>query len=122
MPKKMIVRILALSLIFLGYNTAAVAAVVSTQEAVSMASHEARLASVQATLARSDVRAAMVRLGVDPQQAELRVSALSETELAALHGHLDTEPAGGILALIGAVFVVLLILELTGATDIFKKV
>ena len=32
-------------------------------------------------------------------------------------------PAGGdVLVLVGAVFVVLLILELTGVTDIFKKI
>ena len=37
-------------------------------------------------------------------------------------GALRSAPAGGdILALIGAVFVVLLVLELTGVIDIFKK-
>ena len=64
----------------------------------------------------------MVDMGVDPLQAQLRVASLNPQELAQLQGHLDTLPAGGILAVIGVVFIVLLILELTGAVDIFKKV
>jgi len=63
----------------------------------------------------------MIALGVDPGQARLRVSSLSDTELDQLAGELETLPAGGdILALIGAVFVVLLILELTGVINVFK--
>jgi len=42
--------------------------------------------------------------------------------LAELNSQLDSLPAGGVLALIGAVFVVLLILELTGVINVFSKV
>jgi len=65
----------------------------------------------------------MVELGVDPRQAELRVAALSDQELAQLDTRLDSLPAGeGALALVGAVFLVLMILEFTGVIDIFKKI
>ena len=48
---------------------------------------------------------------------------LGEQELAQLQGQLEQLPAGGsLLALIGAVFVVLLILEVTGVINIFNKV
>ena len=112
---------MSVTLAWAGFSTAAVAAVVGTADALGMEQRGARLAAVQAGLARSDVQQAMVQLGVDPLQAQLRVAALSEQELAQLQGQLDQLPAGGVLELIGAVFLVLLILELTGVIDIFKK-
>jgi len=116
---------LALStlLIWAGLSTAASAAIIGTQDALAMEQREARLAVVQAQLAREDVQQAMIQLGVDPVEASLRVAALGERELAQLQGQLEQLPAGGsILALIGAVFVVLLILEVTGVINIFNKV
>ena len=65
----------------------------------------------------------MVRLGADPLQADARVASLSDAELMKLQGQLDRLPAGGdALAVIGIVFIVLLILELTGVTNIFNRV
>lgn len=119
---KTIAIILSTMLIWAGFATTAAAAVVSTQEAFSVDQRQGRIASVQAALSRSDVRQAMVQLGVDPVQAQLRVASLNDRELATVAGQLERLPAGGsILGLIGAVFVVLLILELTGVIDIFNK-
>jgi hypothetical protein len=120
---KIMAIILSTALIWAGFTTTALAAVVSTGDALLMEQPGNRLAAVQAKLARSDVRQAMIELGVDPVQAELRVAALGERELAQLESQLDSLPAGGsLLGLIGAVFVVLLILEVTGVIDIFKKI
>lgn len=119
---KLIAIALSCALVWAGLTTTATAAVVPTTQALAMARPAPQLAAVQAGLARSDVQQAMVTLGVDPVEAQLRVAALNEQELLQLQGHLDELPAGGILGLIGAVFVVLLILELTGVIDIFKKV
>jgi hypothetical protein len=122
MYRKSIAFVLSAALIWSGLATSATAAVIGTRDAVSMQTREQRVAQVQAGLARADVQQAMVDMGVDPLQAQLRVASLNQQELARLQSHLDTLPAGGILAVIGVVFVVLLILELTGAVDIFKKV
>ena len=119
---KVIAIVLSSALAWAGFTTTAAAAVVSTSEALTMERPAERLAAVQVRLARSDVQQAMIALGVDPVEAQLRVAALDERELVQLQGHLDELPAGGILGLIGAVFVILLILELTGVIDIFKKV
>lgn len=121
--RKAIALVLSAALAWAGVTTTAAAAVVSTADALAMERPpESRLAAVQARLARSDVQQAMVQLGVDPVEAGLRVAALGEQELAQLETQLETLPAGGsVLGLIGAVFVVLLILELTGVIDIFKK-
>ena len=62
-------------------------------------------------------------MGVNPSDAALRVASLNDQELATVANRLDQLPAGGdgVLAVIGIVFLVLLILELTGVIDIFKK-
>ncbi len=79
-------------------------------------------AELQDFLARDDVRKQMVALGVDPEDAGARVAALTEQELSLLQQHIGDLPAGSnALALIGAVFLVLIILELVGVTNIFSK-
>ena len=120
---KAIAIVLATALAWAGFSTSVAAAVINTGDALAMdQAGGARLAAVRAGLARSDVTQAMIQLGVDPIAAQQRVAALNASELAQLQGQLDQLPAGGVLALIGAVFVVLFILELTGVIDIFKKV
>jgi hypothetical protein len=110
------------ALLWLVLAAQAQAAVVGTQQALAVDARDARISEIQASLAREDVRQAMVGLGVDPAHAGSRVAALSDRELEQLQGQLNSLPAGGdVLGLIGAVFVVLLILELTGVIDIFKK-
>ncbi len=64
----------------------------------------------------------MIGLGVNPSDAQARVAALTDSELQALDQRIESMPAGGdVLAVIGIVFIVLLILELTGVINIFKK-
>jgi hypothetical protein len=100
------------------------AALIGTQDALAAAAGEpGGLARVESALARADVQAQLTALGVEPAEAALRARALTETELNLLADHLESLPAGGdLLAVIGIVFVVLLILELVGAIDLFKKI
>lgn len=122
MFKKAIVSILVFCMIFTGTAANVSAAVISTRDALALDVRQELVSDVQARLARHDVQRVMIDLGVDPAQAQLRVNSLSDEELMELDAWIDSLPAGGsVLALIGAVFVVLLILELTGVIDIFKK-
>jgi hypothetical protein len=112
----------AASFLALGFQATASATMIGTQDYLAGIDRAATIDTVQAQLARADVRDAMVALGVDPVAASERVGGLSDEELARVAGQLDELPAGGdVLAVIGIVFVVLLILELTGVIDIFKK-
>jgi len=121
MAQSIFSTLLATSLVWSGLVSQAGAAMVSVQDALTMESRAARITDLQARLARDDIKAAMMRLGVDPEEAGLRVASLNDQELAQLDGQLDQLPAAGsVLALIGAVFVVLMILEFTGVIDIFK--
>jgi Skp family chaperone for outer membrane proteins len=115
------VAVLSASLVSLGMQAPAAAGVVGTAEAIASQQRAARTL-VDATLARADVRAELERMGVDAADIEGRLDALSEAEVATLAGQIGEAPAGGdALAVIGIVFVVLVILELVGVIDIFKK-
>ena len=117
------VALLSVSLISLGLQTPAAAGIVGTADAIAVTQQQDDLAVVRDALARADVREQMVALGVDPAEVTGRLGALTETELATLAGNIEQAPAGAddVLAVIGIVFLVLLILELTGTIDIFKK-
>jgi len=122
MRKKLIALALSGSLVCAGFSSGVAAAVIDTQQAATMDFREQRLAGVNATMAREDVRKAMIGLGVDPAEAQQRVASLSDAELTRLEGQLQQLPAGGTaLGLVGAVFLVLLLLEITGVVDIFKQ-
>jgi hypothetical protein len=116
------VALVSVSVISLGLQAPAVAGVVSTAEAVAAARGEGPRALVDATMARADVRSQLAELGVDSAAIEGRLAALSDAEIAQLAQQIEDAPAGGdALAVIGIVFVVLIILELVGVIDIFKK-
>ncbi len=72
-------------------------------------------------LAREEVREQMHALGVESAQIDARLAALTDSELNQLAQDIESAPAGGILEVIGVVFIVLLILEAVGVIDIFKK-
>ena len=78
-------------------------------------------------LAREDVRASLVAQGIDPLEAKARVDSLSDAEAVSLADQIEELPAGGsaLGILVGAlliVFIVLLITDILGYTDVFPFV
>jgi len=126
MPRRRIARtvcIVICAVASLSVQSLAQAGVVGAEAFISVTDRHASLDRVNAVLARTEVRRELERLGVDPLQTEARVAALSDQELQSLATDLEGLPAGGsLLATAGIVFVVLLILELVGVIDIFKKI
>jgi hypothetical protein len=119
--RKCAIGVLSVAIINTGMVGAASAAIVETSALVTT-DRNADLSAVRAQLDRADVRAQMQEMGVDASAIDQRVGSLNDRELHQLATDMQNAPAGGdILALIGAVFVVLLILELVGVIDIFKK-
>jgi hypothetical protein len=116
------VALVSLSLLSLGVQAPAAAGIVGTIEAIASVQGDDARVTIDTALARDEVRTKFSELGVDMAQIEGRIAALSEAELAMLADQIEQAPAGGdALAVIGIVFVVLIILELTGVIDIFKK-
>jgi hypothetical protein len=122
MRNRIFVYALCLALLNLSSPPVAQAALVGTLQAVESGTRDLDLARVNATLERAQVRDQMVALGVDPAVVDARVARLTDSELRSLAERMDQMPAGGdALAIIGIVFLVLIILELVGVIDIFKK-
>jgi hypothetical protein len=122
MFRKGLVYALCLAVLNLGSPLMAHAELVGTMQAVEASTRAQDLAAVNSALAREQVRDQMAALGVDPADVEARVARLTDSELRTLAERMDQLPAGGdALAIIGIVFVVLIILELVGVIDIFKK-
>lgn len=116
------VALISLSLLTLGLQVPAAAGIVGTADAIAAVPEQGDLAVVRGALARAEVQEYLVTLGVDPAEVDGRLAALSATELATLAGNIEQTPAGGsVLAVVGVVFLVLLVLEYTGTIDIFKK-
>jgi hypothetical protein len=96
---------------------------IGTQQVVQSTARDARITHVATILARDDVARQLVAFGVDPLAVQSRVGNMTDIELLALEGKLDEQLAGGdALVIFGVVFLVLLILEIVGVTDIFKRV
>ena len=78
-------------------------------------------------LAREDVQDQLALLGVDPDEAASRVDSLSDEEIRQIAGKMDELPAGegGLGIVVGAIliiFLVLLITDILGVTDVFPFV
>ena len=120
--RKSSIAILSVALINLGMASAASAAIVDTASLVST-DREADLTAVRSRIERADVRAQLEEMGVDATAVDRRIASLNDRELHRLAADMKNAPAGGdAVWIVGAVFIVLIILELTGVIDIFKKV
>ncbi len=99
---------------------AANAAMIGTEAVVHAAQAQQERSRLHDALNREDVKAKLASLGVDPAQVQARVDALTDDEAQALAQQLDQLPAGsGIVGALVLIFMVLLITDLLGVTDVF---
>lgn len=114
-----VLGMLALSL----HLPAANAALVGTEAVVSAAQAQQDRERVLSTLNRDDVQARLVARGVDPAQVQARLESLTDEEVQTLAANMDRLPAGGdALGLLVFLFIVLLITDILGFTNIFPFV
>ncbi len=102
------------------------AGMIGTGDYADRAALEAKRAELAGLLARDEVREQLVRWGVDPDDAAARVETLTAAELRELNARMDEMPAGaGVGSVVGAavfIFLVLLITDILGVTDVFPFV
>lgn len=107
---------------FAGVQVPASAAIVTTDQIAADSHLEDRRSEIKEMLMRDDVKQQLVDLGVDVNQVQDRVDSMTASELAQLDGKMDDLPAGGILGAILAVILILVLLDLLGATDVFPNI
>ena len=100
---------------------------ISTETVIeSERAYEARV-YVHSVLAREDLKAALMSQGIDMKEAKARIDSLSNTEIVLLADKIEQLPAGSdpISTIVGAavlIFLVLLITDILGLTDVFSFV
>ena len=100
---------------------AANAAMVGTEAVVHAAQAQQQRDRIHEALNREEVKAKLVSLGVDPAQVQTRVDALTDDEAQRLAKQMDEMPAGGdIVGALVLIFVILLITDLMGLTEVFS--
>lgn len=116
---RLLITIFALEVL----STPAYATMISTGDAIRSNMTPADRVRVSKFLARDDVTQQLKKYGVDPVDVQARVAALTDEEIGQLNSQIDNLPAGaGVVWIVGAVFVVLLILELVGVTNVFTAI
>jgi len=121
--RRAVVFVLIMSLSGINLPQVVHAELIGTQTLIELQERENRIVRVTRILAQDEVRNQLVKMDVDPADAQARVAVLSNNELELLAHHLDNLPAGGsVLEVVGIVFLVLLILELVGVTNVFSKI
>ncbi|MFW6345634.1 MAG: PA2779 family protein [Halomonas sp.] len=93
---------------------------VTTQDAMGAERARVDRERIQDVLARDDVRDQLVAQGVDPDEVEARVAALSDAEAAQMADQLEELPAGAsVVGALFAVFVILLVTDILGLTNVY---
>ena len=103
------------------------ARMIPTETVLDAARVDAARTQVGTFLARQDVVDVLVSQGIDPAEATARIAGLSDAEVVRLADRIEQLPAGGdalgaILIASIVVFVILLITDIMGYTDLFPFV
>ena len=121
--KRAIGGVVLISLMITSLQMPAYADMVGTAAVIDQQQAVIDRGKLLAALSRDDVKEQLVAMGVDPQAARERVASLSDEELQSLNGHMQELPAGGdILGVAVFIFLVLLITDILGYTDVFPFV
>lgn len=103
-----------------GYVPVAKAGIIGTETVVRAEQVQQQREHISGLLKREHVKSYLTARGVDPVYLQSRVDSLTDAEVDALASRLDRLPAGGDLLTIALIaFIVLVILDAVGVTDIF---
>ena len=103
------------------------AAMVPTETAFDKTIAQDARNHLKTLISRNDIKDALISQGIDPVEAKARIDSLSDSEVTEVIGKIEQLPAGrgAFGALIGAaliIFLVLLLTDILGYTDVFPFV
>lgn len=117
--------ILALSA-FVIISAPAHAVMINTAEILKQNQQDLARERIHMFLDRFEVRKHLETWGVNPKEAKARVDSLTDKEISEIAARIDQVPAGGALGSIFGlavfVFIILLVTDILGFTDIFPFV
>ncbi len=117
--KRTIALILSISLIIIPLGTAQ-AAMVSNDQIINKMHQAYDKQSLLQTIMRADVQEQLSDMGVNPADLESRINQMTYEEISQLNQQMAELPAGSdVLGVLLIVFIVFVITDVIGATDIF---
>jgi hypothetical protein len=120
--QRILCLLLSLSLIVLPVGPAQ-AAMIGNGQIIGEVQAELNRSDVLQMLERTEAQQQLMELGVSPEVVKERVSHMTDQEVAQLNQHLADLPTGGdVLGVILVVFIVFIITDMLGATNIFPFV
>ena len=100
--------------------TSAQAALVTNELVIAQAQQHSAKVQLLQTVNRDDVREQLLAMGVSQEDITSRIDLMTHEEIAQLNQQIDELPAGGdLLGVILVIFIVFIITDVIGATDIF---
>jgi UPF0716 family protein affecting phage T7 exclusion len=118
--KKIFVHTLITALVFVGFTQSVQAALITTEQVVSVAAAQQNRAKIAATFARPEVQAELQKMGITAEEAQARVAALTDADTVSIARQVDSLPAGGdVVGALVFIFVLLLITDILGLTKVF---
>jgi hypothetical protein len=118
--KRLFICFLLTTFTFVGFTQSVQAAMIGTEQAIAASTAQQNREKLATALNRPDVVAELERMGVAKDEAQARVAALSDAEVAKLAGRVDSLPAGGdVIGAIVFVFVLLLVTDILGLTKVY---
>lgn len=121
MFKKFLATLLSLSLVLIPLG-ATQAAMVDNSQLLNGQASDLR-SELSMALERDQVRSQLSQMGVDAESVKLRLAQMTDQEIASLSERMADLPAGGdALGVILFLFVLFIVTDAIGATDIFPFV
>ena len=116
-----------LMFVIAGPYQAALAALIPTEVAIESADAAKARENIKNFLSRQDAQSYLISKGISPDEAKARIDSLTDAEALTVSQHVENMPSGGnaIGIIVGAillVFIILLITDLVGLTDVFPFV
>lgn len=121
--KRIFTTLIVFSFFSLGMQNVSVAAMVSSSDMVAAQQNQETRDQIKTWMAREDVREQLVDMGVDVEAAITRVDSMTDSEVQQLSANIDEMPAGaGFVETAVLAFLVLVVLEVTGVTDVLPNI
>jgi len=122
---KYISRALMLSVLCMSiWTPVAQATLITSEQVADSQTAQNNRERVREFFDRADVQTQLQSRGISADSAKTRVDMMTDNEIASINGHLDNLPAGGtdILGFFLLIFIILLITDILGLTNVFSFV
>lgn len=117
--RKCLSILLSVTLMSMSFNSAQ-AAMISNDMIINHLQQSSAKAQLIQTINRTEVKDQLLSMGVKPEDIESRVNLMTHEEIAQLNQQIEDLPAGGsVLGVLLIIFIVFVITDVIGATDIF---